>query len=149
MRGSRLGRIAFVFACMGALLVGLLSQGASAATNSRGAAAPRDTFSFSIGPGGSYFNTNNLDCIAPCDFDQYDMTITATTSVHIHILDCCIQGDNICLAVGTHVIQCAASPASVEVDTPVLSPGTYSFRIGYRPPTPGGFPAGYDMSVTA
>ena len=148
MRGSRLGRIAFVFACMGALLVGLLSQGASAATNSRGSTA-RDTFSFSIGPGGSYFNANDLACIAPCDFDQYNMTITATTSVHISILDCCILGDNICLAVGTRVIDCAISPDSVEVDTPMLSPGTYSFRIGYRPPTPGGFPAGYDMSVTA
>jgi hypothetical protein len=152
MRRRRFSKITFVFACTAALLVGLLSTGASAATNARGVAQPRNfnVFPFSIGPGGSYFNTTDLQCAVPCDYDTYQMTITAGTKVHIHILDCCVQGDNICLALGrSRPLACAASPNSVEVNSIMLAPGTYTFYIAYSPPDPGGFPAGYDMSVTA
>jgi hypothetical protein len=135
--------------CAVALFIGLLPDGALAASNAQ-SAAPDTEYSFSIGPGGSYSNVSTLQCEAPCDFDIYHMTITAATSVRIRILDCCILGDNICLArpPGT-IVECAASPDFVDVTTPVLQPGTYDFYVGYRPPTPGGFPAGYDISVTA
>jgi hypothetical protein len=149
MRLRKPGRMAVLSVCTVALFIGLLPDGASAAGNARGVSTPQDEFDFIIGPGETYRNTNNLDCQAPCDFDSYNMTITAATSVRIRVLDCCILGDNICLAMGTTVIECAASPDFVDVTTPPLAPGEYAFRVGYRPPTPGGFPAGYDIRVDA
>lgn len=113
------------------------------------------TYYFSVAPGGSYENYSELDgewlgtCGAVVDYDRYVMTVTETTVVTIEVVDCCDEGDTICLARDPKRGVCALSPETVVFTSPPLLPGTYVFYVAYHGETNCIFPAGYDIYVSA
>lgn len=113
------------------------------------------TYFFSIGPGETYENYSELDgewlgtCGAVADFDRYVMTVTETTVVTVEVIDCCEEGDNICLARDPKRGLCALSPETVVFTSDPLIPGEYVFYVAYHGETNCIFPAGYDVFVSA
>lgn len=104
------------------------------------------TYSFSIGPGGSYSEIHDLSADAPADYDTWRMTVTSTCTVTVTVEDLFITGDTIALKAGGRILS-ATSPDAITVSK-TLPPGTYTFYTGYLD-CPGGYPAGYGVSVTA
>jgi hypothetical protein len=136
-----------VFLMSAVLVIAVAPFEASAATHARPATGPLVVYPFNIAPAGTYFNASGLNCLAPGCFDNYQMTVTSTTSVTITVTDMVTTGDNICLKVGAASPVCAISPLSVNVSSPVLSPATYTLRVGYQLPHPGTFPDRYTFNV--
>ena len=104
------------------------------------------TYTFSIGSGGSYSQYPTLYADAPQDYDTWVMTVTNTCTVTVEVKDLYITGDTIALKAGG-ILKTATSPDAIIVSKR-LSPGTYTFYTGYLD-CPGGYPAGYGVSVTA
>jgi len=115
-------------------------------SNAPDGSASRGSYSFSIGPGGSWSTTSALYAGAPEDYDVYVMTITETCTVSVEVVDCCIMGDTMGLKAGKKIHQ-ATSPDTI-VASKTLKPGTYKFYVGYLD-CPGGYPAGYTTYVSA
>lgn len=129
------------------LIIAVAPLEASAATRGRPAAGPLVVYPFNIAPAGTYFNASGLNCLAPGCFDNYQMTVTATTSVTITVTDQGTTGDNICLKVGTASPVCAISPLTVNVSSPILPTATYTLRVGYQLPHASIFPDRYTFNV--
>lgn len=104
------------------------------------------TYSFSIGPGGSYYQSSGLYAVAPEDYDVWVMTVTERCTVTVEVVDCCIMGDTMVLKAGPKLLH-ATSPDTI-VASKTLEPGTYRFYTGYAD-CPGGYPAGYHIEVYA
>jgi len=104
------------------------------------------TYSFSMGPGGSYSKESTLHADAPADYDTWKMTVKETCTVTVVVKDLYITGDTIALKAGKKIYD-ATSPDAIKVSK-TLAPGTYTFYTGYLD-CPGGYGAGYGVTVTA
>lgn len=104
------------------------------------------TYSFSMYPGGSYYQSSGLSADAPADYDTWVMTVTQRCTVTVEVIDCCLMGDTMVLKAGRKLLH-ATSPATI-VASKTLNPGTYTFYTGYAD-CPGGYPAGYSIEVSA
>ena len=113
-------------------------------SNAPDGSASRGSYSFSIGPGGSWSTTSVLYADAPEDYDVYVMTVKEGCTVTVEVVDCCIMGDTMGLKAGKKIHR-ATSPDTIVVSA-TLKPGTYTFYVGYLD-CPGGYPAGYTTYV--
>ena len=116
-------------------------------SNAPEGSASRGTYTFEIGPGGSWSTTSVLGDYAPADYDVYVMTVLDGCTVTVKVVDCCMMGDTMGLKAGKKIHK-ATSPATIEVSA-TLKPGTYKFYVGYLTPHTGVFPAGYSTYVSA
>lgn len=106
----------------------------------------RSTYSFAMGPGGSYSKESTLRADAPKDYDTWVMTVKENCTVTVVAKDLYTMGDTIGLKAGKKIYD-ATSPDAIKVSA-TLEPGTYKFYTGYLD-CPGGYPAGYSVTVTA
>lgn len=112
------------------------------------------TYTFSIGPGGSFYTYSSLlddiygSTTGTGHADKYVMTVTDTCTITIELVDCCLMGDTICIGKSMTKKRCATSPDIVVV-THTFKPGKYVLGVWYDLPNTGVFPAGYDIWFTA
>ena len=116
-------------------------------SNAKDIGSEGSTYTFKIGPGGSWHTSSTLYDYAPKDYDTFVMTVTDNCTVTVEVVDCCLMGDTMVLKAGRRIFK-ATSPDTIVVSAK-LKPGTYKFYIGYTTPHTGAFPAGYDVYVSA
>ena len=116
-------------------------------SNAKDIGSEGSTYTFEIGPGGSWHTSSTLYDFAPKDYDTFVMTVTDNCTVTVKVVDCCLMGDTMALKAGRRIFR-ATSPDTIVVSAK-LKPGTYRFYIGYIRPHTGVFPAGYDVYVSA
>ena len=116
-------------------------------SNAKDIGSEGSTYTFEIGPSGSWHTSSTLYDYAPKDYDTFVMTVTDNCTVTVKVVDCCVMGDAMALKAGRRIFK-ATSPDTIVVSAK-LKPGTYRFYIGYIKPHSGLFPAGYDVYVSA
>ncbi len=128
-----------------ASVVGFSGFSAASSANSLGVGATGVTLNWSFSGEGQMKSSGGIDLASIADRVTVVMTLTTKLKITLVIADCCLMGDTITAFYPTTVapVFSAKSP-SVITGSATLSPGTYTFYVGYTA-CPGGFPAGFYM----
>lgn len=83
----------------------------------------------------------------PGDYDTFKLAVTTDCTVYFAQKDCCIMGDTMCFGTSLKRKVCATSP-DIGTAKVSLKAGKYTVYSAYMD-CPGGFPAGYYMTISA
>lgn len=83
----------------------------------------------------------------PKDYDTFKLSVTKDCKVYFEQEDCCITGDTMCFGTGMKRKVCATSP-DIATASVFVKAGKYTVYSAYTD-CPGGFPAGYWMTISA
>ena len=145
-RFARIALLGFVVA----LLVGAVPAVGAGGGNVPPGGMDGTTWTFNLAPGEEFYNSGILNGVYPTDYDSYTVICSEKMTLTVHIVDCCVTHERICYYNPDNMHKtCTVSPNEVWKDLPCKPGKPKTFHVGYGEPNAGGWPAGYDIWVTA